>query len=781
MSTSASKRRQRQSSLIGSAASRSVKGLTQDPVAWVDVLRLTVGASLALILAYSVGVSGGFVTVLGVLFIPFMPHNPMLGLMRLVAGLVACTLGWVISYQFVDQPWLLVSLLATNCFFFFYLLARGLPLMSMMLLGLFPLAVGWMIMTGRTGSDVVVLILELECGILAAELVCFIWPKTAEKQLRTRIGAELISAKIDYQAMLGENDHRGRLGKVQWDPARSIGFNRLSELMRSERGKDDKELSRLISIVNHTRYLLAWPTIFSSFVPSGSFDQWMIDLRPYRNRLHQSVYRILSDLSSAVIDRRPAADVDDFDDALHELKEKTGDWLESHRKTDSIDVLSLPLLRCNLGTSFGVHLHGIHDLTHGIEPPDPMKTNEIAPTVLERVSRVFDPRSFLFAFRATLCPLVALMFGMAYPDWSGALILVLLSGFLAPLTMGGIATMFIDRIFGLVFAAIAALVFYLLVMPDLVEIGPFLLLLAVFSLPFLILTVNPATSGIGLSGAMAIFFMLTSPNNPSVDLNPIQARLLSVGGATCISYLVFSFVFPVSAVNTVGSRLAEVFTQMAQVLGSYVPRLDWQQDPDGIPDPDELADHQKTNEQQIWIESHVLVQRIMAFDQVVSDLKWELTHNQRYGEFRIRMLQQINAITPVLINLMFCKVHSEHLSNHEEMVARRNVREAMFRLLLGIAHYSDSDRSDKALVENLLARAQESNALLREAIEASDYRNTLAKDHPKHDGTRSLLVEYAYNGALIRHLRRVRRLLILRRKLNLEQRGMAVNSDYPGG
>ena len=779
MTNSAGKNRH--ASLLGSATERSWNALTQDSVAWVDVLRLTVGSALALILAYSLNVSGGFVTVLGVLFIPFMPHTPVLGLLRMVAGVVACGAGWVISYQLVDQPWLLVPLLAFNCFIFFYLLARGLPLMTMLILGLFPLAVGWMLMTGRTGSDVVVLILELECGLFAAELVAFVWPKTAERQLRTRIGQELIAVRDDYRAMMGESQQPGRLGKVEWKPSRSLGFNRVSDLMKSERGKADLELSRLLSIVNHTRYLLAWPTIFSSFVPSGKFDRWMIDLRSIRNQVHQAVYRILPDLSSAVMHRRPAGDIEDLKVALDELNQKTADWIEKYRGEESIETLSLPLLRCNLGGSFLEHTQGIHDLTHGAEPPDPIKTHEFAPSIFDRINRIFDERALLFAFRATLCPLVALMFGMTYPDWSGALILVLLSGFLAPLTMGGIAMMFVDRIFGLVLAAFLALFFYLLIMPDLVDLGVYLLFLSLFALPFLVLTVNPATTGIGLSGSMAIYFMLTSPNNPSVDLSPIQARLLSVGGATCISYLVFSFVFPVRSINTVGTRLAEVFTQMAATLDCYQPRLDWQKNSDSTPGPDQIARHQEENEQKIWSELHTLVARIMTFDQMVSDLQWELSHNKEYDKLRIRMLQAVNGIAPVLANLMFCKVHYEHSTDHEQMVARRDAREAMFRLLLGLAHYTDSDTSDKALVDDLLVDAEDANRRLKRQIESTDFRERLAVDHPAHGQVRSVLVEYAYNATLIRHLRKTRQLLVLRRHLNLNQRGIAVTADYAGG
>ena len=65
-------RKRRQPGLISSATTRTWQALRHDPIPWLDVLRLVVGASLALIIAYSLNVSGGFVTVLGVLFIPFI-------------------------------------------------------------------------------------------------------------------------------------------------------------------------------------------------------------------------------------------------------------------------------------------------------------------------------------------------------------------------------------------------------------------------------------------------------------------------------------------------------------------------------------------------------------------------------------------------------------------------------------------------------------------------------------------------------------------------------------
>lgn len=775
---STSSRRGGHQTLIGSSISRAIDALFRQPIQWVAVLRLVFGTALALVLAYSINVSGGFVTVLGVLFIPFMPHNLMLGLGRLLAGAVACGGGWLVAYQFVEQPWLLIPLVAMNAFLFFYLLARGLPLMIMLIIGLFPIAIAWMLMVGKTGSDVVTLFLELECGILASEVVCLIWPKTATRDFRDRLSQDLLSLKDDYRTVLDDSDHRGRVGKVRWNPARSLGLKRVAQMMRSERGAQDPELSRLISIGNHIKYLLSWPSVYQSFVPAGRFDKWMNDLRPVRESIHASVYPALTDLAKAVRSRRPAADLTALDDALLDLNQQTDVWLEKHHAELPVTELSLPLLRCDLGVGFQRHMHGIQELANGAEPPDPTKTGEIAPTIIQRVTTAYDPRAALFAFRATLCPLVALMVAMAYPGWSGALILVLLSGFLAPISLGGIAMMFVDRILGLLVAGAMGLIFFVFLMPDLVDIGIFLLALSLFALPFLILTVNPSSVGIGLSGAMAIYFMLTGANNPQVSLDPIQARLLSVGGATFISYMVFTLVFPIRAVNTVGGHIAQVLDAMAGLLERFTPSVRNVDEAGPEPSQEMIDRHRRTNEQQVWIGSHKLVDEIESFDQVVSDLQWEIGNNRRYGELRLRMLMQVNLLAPILAGMMFQKVRMDTAWDEHESAQRAEARRSLFQLIRSLSRYAASDHSPRSEMDDALAETESRNREFARFIEEQGYASRLSSNHPDHLPARSMLVEHAYVTLLIREFRRTRQLLVMRRMLNLTQRGHGLGKDF---
>ena len=141
-----------------------------------------------------------------------------------------------------------------------------------------------------------------------------------------------------------------------------------------------------------------------------------------------------------------------------------------------------------------------------------------------------------------------------------------MSGFLAPLSVGALTVMFIDRIWGLVIAVLVAFFAITLVMPNIVQVGELLMLVGILLLPGVILALKPKTASMGLSYAMAMLFILTSSNHPSVSLDPIQDRFVSVGGATLICYLVFRLFLPTTARDLVSFRLKNAFESITEVL-----------------------------------------------------------------------------------------------------------------------------------------------------------------------------------------------------------------------
>ena len=92
----------------------------------------------------------------------------------------------------------------------------------------------------------------------------------------------------------------------------------------------------------------------------------------------------------------------------------------------------------------------------------------------------------------------------------GSLIILLMCGFLAPLTIGGLNVMFVDRMWGLMLAVPVCVLAITQLMLDLVEVGELLLIVGVLLLPGVILSLIPKTSSMGLSYAMGILFILTS-------------------------------------------------------------------------------------------------------------------------------------------------------------------------------------------------------------------------------------------------------------------------------
>ena len=93
--------------MLEGSLGRMFTTLFRHPVPWTQVLRVILATVFSLGLAYGIGLTGGLVTVIAVLFMPVLPHSPSLAILRFGSAIVGTGIGWSLSYQFVDQPWLL--------------------------------------------------------------------------------------------------------------------------------------------------------------------------------------------------------------------------------------------------------------------------------------------------------------------------------------------------------------------------------------------------------------------------------------------------------------------------------------------------------------------------------------------------------------------------------------------------------------------------------------------------------------------------------------------------
>lgn len=713
---------------------------------WGQVLRFIIAALLALAIAYGTGLTGGLITVIAVLFMPVLPHSPRLAVLRFGSVIVGFGFGWIMAFQFVDQPWLLFAVLMANAFFWFYMMATGLPFLTMIVLGLMPVLVGWMVYAGKTPQDVYFGLGQFLCGIFAAEVVSLLWPNTAATRIRKSAAASIRQFSDQVRtAFTVEKVGRTQVVKANWMPSLSLGFNNLLAFAREENGDQSREYRRLTGLVENVRHLVAWPKVYSSFLRSGRFDQWMVDMREPRKMVHEEIYKSMEALANAVESGRPAEDQTGLENALAALDDRSRAWLLEHEGDLSLETISLVEARIHYAEVAIYRIKEIVKFTRGEPSVDEVSAEDLPAPSLASFTRSFDPKIALFALKSVLCVFIGFVIASVFPNWNGSLIILLMSGFLAPLTVGGLTVNFIDRIWGLVLAGAVGVFVITVLMPDLVEVGQLLLVVGICMIPGAILALNPKTSSMGLSYSMGLLFMLTSSPHPSASLDPIQERLVSVGGATLICYLVFRSFIPSKSSDLVTTRLKAVFLAVAELIEVCTIK-------DREHDDLEWSAKRKR---------HAAVRASGAFDQLAADLDWESAAPQRVIQVRRQIVELVNG------HLLLVATNS-HLSLTRDDSSDEEIFDAMNATLEGLgdveARLADVAESVDAHVElgaskDLAAKrlAHEREVLLRSKI-----IDRMVEGGPRAARARVLLTEYAHHCTLHQYQQKIYRALQLR-------------------
>jgi uncharacterized membrane protein YccC len=717
---------------------------------WAQVLRFILAALLALAVAYGVGLTGGLVTVIAVLFMPALPHSPTLGLMRAGAAVLGFGIGWILSYQFVDQPWFLIMLLMANAFFWFYMMASGLPFLTMMLLGLMPVLVVWMVYADLPPSVVATVLAEFLCGVFASEVVALTWSNSGEKRIRKRAAAAMRGFAVEIRTTYGEDrpDERTR-GEADWNPSQSTNFNSLLLIARAELGEASPEYRRLCALVEHIRYLVAWPKIYESFVRGGHFDQWMIDLEKEREALHQAIYASMEALAVALETGRPADCQPDIERCFEAIDVRTSAWLDEHRASLPLQTIALIEARCQYGEYVVERIGSIVDFTRGEQVGEEEIARDLPSPTFSGMFLDYDAKKGLFAFKALLCVMVGFVIASLYPSWEGSLIVLLMSGFLAPLTVGGLNVMFIDRIWGLALAVIACGLVILVLMPNLVQIGGLLLVVGVVMLPGIVLAMIPRTGSMGLSYAMAVLFILTGSDHPSASLEPLQVRAISVGGATLVCYIVFRWVLPVIARDVLTVRLKALLDSVADLI--YHCRM---------------SDEDKSV---IRIESrnrrHAAVRSGAELAQLFEDIGWESNPPESIVRMRRDMIGVLGA------NLILAAANSNLVEN-ECMRLDPELSDAMDETL---GRLGDTQVRLGELAESIgpgrtifpqLAMVDAAIAAERAMIIDHGLLDHLGHEDPKRGEARVVLAEFSHHISMRRVQQKMFRYLQIRNALH---------------
>ena len=708
------------------------------------VIRLMTATMLALLIAYSIGVSGGMVTVIAVLFMPTIPHSIFLACGRFIFAVVGCGMGWILGNQFAETPLILFAILVGNSLFFYYLLAKGLPVFIMILMSLMPIGFAWLVIAGKPSSVAQQVLTELLCGVFAMEAVSLLWPDHALHKLRTGVGGALCRFSQTYARMFRNSDPSSLVRPTYWRASTNIAFNTTMLHARSEVGSRNKELRRLIGIVDQVRHILCWPDMLFLLFSGGKSDKWATDLSSERRHLHGCIKEATNQIGSAICERKSPLHLEMAHDSMRQLDVASCDWMKKNRGDLDLEQISIIYARCDLGHEMNSRFDRISSILQS-HPRDLRETlDDIPPTVFGNVKKGFDGAAGLFALKATVSVFISFMIGLIYLDWKGCLILVLLSGFLAPLSFGGLTATFIDRVVGLVLAGTVALACILLVIPDINDVGVFLVVLGVVTYPFWLLATNPLTAGLGLSSLMALFYILTGSFDPSASLSPVETRVLAVAGATLVSYLVFLLFMPVTGLQIVSSRVDAVLSSISRIAAFTVSK-----ERDSVENEDDLR-----------ILTHESVHALASFDQLVSDLRWELPAHDRYARIRQKLLKEFTLLVPLVINCVNVGIRIQSTQTSEFIALRMDMKNASTEFLKDLSRYSFGPQAGSFSLEPSLVKCIEAHENLGAYLNENGYADRAIFED---DGNaRVALIYHAYHRIIIRRVRVIRRLMVLR-------------------
>ena len=719
--------------MLETSIDRFSTGLFRVPIEWDQVLRFLLAVVVALGVAYGIGFTGGVITVIAVLMMNVLPHSPRLALFRAVSGIVGFGSGWLLAYQFVDQPWLLLAILFSNAFVWFYLLAMGFPFLTMLVLGLGPVLVAWMVYAGKPMGEVATTIAEYLCGVFGAEVVALTWQNSGSKLLKKSAAAALREFSAQIRSIYGvDRPARTEAGETVWKPSQSLGFNSLLMRCQTEIGsKRAREYQHLVGLVENVRHIVAFPTMYALFVRRGHFDKWMVDMMKERDALHIEIYKVMDAVAAAIEGGYPAEDQPGIEAAFQNLDKKSQLWLKENREGLPLDTVANIEARCHSLEALLYRINEIIKFTRGHTADDDDSEPDLPSATVTLIARRFDPSAALFAFKSVICISCAFVIASIYYQWGGSLILLLISGFLAPLTVGGLNVMFIDRILGLVVAAVVGLLVFLFVMPNIVQVGELLLVVSVALIPGVVLALKPKTVSMGLSYAMGMLFMLTEAKAAAVSLDPIQERLLSVAGATLICYLVFRIVLPTNAADLVSGRLRKALSSTADLVA-----ISAKIDSDG---EKMWQDRKKAR--------HAAIRNLGSFAQLVEDLDSESSASKQ-------MQEQRGKLAEILSSTVICAGTNSVLTSNPRYISETNRCAIMNQALeaLGDLQMVIADLLDDAMkyreVEAAGAKADQLISDEQEVVRSSSVHNLQRLDTPERASARLILTEYAYHRAL---------------------------------
>ena len=513
---------------------------------------------------------GGVLPALPVLLITSVPHSVRLLGIRLLTAAVSTILASLIAETFSEQPWILVAFAGLVGFIAFYLLSRALDLLTFIIVLAIPVLYAWQAANGQDSLDSAWMTFRLvSIGLLVSGVTAILimgnvnrisFQKLLAGQIRlipTHGGRPSQTSKDDegttWSAAIFES-HETNLRKLARELGTGSRYQNLETAADSIRIMlalhDDKLLSRRLLKSHHSNppQMLDVETEFDQALRSEcdllaeAFENDRIaepgpDLSAVYNRSLRKIDEILN-----------AGDSD--------LTIGAREYLANLRQ---LHLLSYRLMRSIRRCT------GPKPVRLPSEIRIPRIDTQLGNTVISALNELFlgqQKYSSLFALKATISMLIAFAASSVYSDWEAAPSLLLLAMLLTTVNQGALNISFIMRSIGLLLAAILALLAFLTVIPNLDDIWVASLFLGVILLPGAVLLSRPSTIAAGLNYSMGVMFIFSTSRTLQISLDPITDRLLCVGVATLIPWLVFLLIRPVFARDRISDHLQDALHEI---------------------------------------------------------------------------------------------------------------------------------------------------------------------------------------------------------------------------
>ena len=517
-----------------------------------------IAATIVIFLLRVFQLPGGVLPALPVLLITAVPHSFRLLGLRLFAATASTVLASLLSETLGEQPWLLAIIAAAICFVAFYLLARGLDLLSFLLVMALPILYTW-----EAANDVDALaaawtsLQVLAIGVTVSEFTGMIVnPRSNRQTLLRGLAQSIRKIPLSYHAH----------GERTWTVALFSTHQKLLFGIAGEIG-DGVEMRNLETAASSVRFLLAFhDDIRISEDAFGGIESLPGKLGEVEMRFRKAITEettLLADAFDADAMPAPGPDLEAHrDEVIRTIEAALADsdpdvsadtlaHLANLRHLHMLMIATLRVLRRSRGTA-------------PTELPDTLKLPRIDTrvgvsvyhTLRELVTKA-DRTTFRYATKGTIAVMISFTFASIYSDWRGAPSLLLLSTLVTTVNFGALTASFMHRTVGLGLATIIAILSIITVGPSLGDVWISAAFTMVVLFPAALLISNPPTAAAGLNYGMSMMFIFTTFNRLEVDLGLVSDRFVAVAGSTIIPWLVFLLFQPTYARERIGATLGK--------------------------------------------------------------------------------------------------------------------------------------------------------------------------------------------------------------------------------